>query len=1369
MLMLASAPLAAAAMALFSSQRRGWLTLWLAILATTAHGAQAYRPVPGDPITEPWRWRTFADMNGLEAQCVAQAKDGTIWFGTMDGASSYDGFEWKRHLASDGGVIAGWIAAFCNEPDGTLDAAGWWGISQFRDGQWTRLVPALGLRFADVRRLAFASDGSLWAATSWGALRRRNATWTLYTDAANASRLQADARYRFLTIERLPDAVLSRPRPGALSTNRVDLVEVALDRDGGVWFGTKEGEVLSLSSSTASTGANGREEWTLYNEADGLVSGRAPAILPLRDGTIWVVSSPGDQVGVFDGTRWRTLALPQPGVAPDGARLLQTRDGAVWVSARYVLYGYRDGQWHTYQAREESVPQALNLILESDDGALWLVAPNSEVKRIDYETPRWLSWADLNFQWESPAGVQWFLHRDGRVVRHEGEQWTSYGVEDGAIDAPVALLGARDGTVWVAGSHEHVAATARFDGKAWQREVHEDFSWGIDWRAAFESSDGSLWFGAAVDSKGPARHRDGILQFRHGEWIHHHQPGRSPRPDGAEAAATLLPPSHRPEPIEKYAALGESRDGKIWAGRNILAFHDGAKWEEFWPPPDVHVGIIEAMLTTRERDLWIGTRQYGVLRYDGRAWQQHQGPGSLIANTVRSLAQLPDGTIWAATDRGISRFDGATWADDVMPAQLNIPVEGGALKAAPSGRLWLNRHTVEWDRRGWTKSPPVPKGAEFWTVAYQPGSPAPRTTILAGPERVSHPGNLSILWSGVGPWRDARDVRLEYSFRLDEQPWSAFTAERGHAFFALPSGTHRFQVRARDQDFNIDPQPATLDFVVLPPVWRQGWFLGLMAVLLGATATQTIRVFRERSRLRTANRALKDGVEQLRESEQRFRQVTESMDEVFWLSDLESQRIIYISPAYERVWGRSRDGLYAQPESWLAAVHPDDRARVQDAVALQARGEYDLEYRIQRPDGAVRWIHARAFPIRSAEGRVYRVAGVAEDITPQHTLGDQLRHAQKMESLGTLAGGIAHDFNNILTAIMGSAEIMQLELEEKHPLRTWLNNILAASARARELVQQILTFGRKHESKFQPRKLQHDVGEALRLLRASIPSTVQLDPQIDPACPPVFADATQIHQVVMNLCTNAWHAVPARGGVIEVTLEPAQVSAEMAATRLGLRPGPHVRLAVRDNGCGMTPEVVARIFEPFFTTKEQGRGTGLGLAVVHGIVQSHHGAIFVHSAPGVGTCFEIFLPALAGQAAAAPVAGDAPPALVGPGRVLLVDDDPIALATLRGQLEHLGCRVTAVSDSRIALEHFLAQPASFDLVLTDNTMPGLSGRDLCEKILAARPEVPVLLASGFYDQEEFNEARALGVREILHKPVSLGQLAAVVSRHLRRN
>lgn len=852
---------------------RAVLLAALALVSLSCFGVRPYQPTFGDPLLERWRWRTFPELSGLDAQCIAEGADGTMWFGTANGLWSYDGFEWARHTAN--GIVGHIVMSICRHPDGTLYVGGGWGISQLSDGKWSRLLSASGGRIIDIedipiKKLALGLDGELWAATSWGALHRQKSTWTLYTDPDTARKLRQDQRLPSVNIELLPVPVVAKLRTGLRSVNRCDFTEACVDGKGAAWFGTPGGDVLRYAPAPASSDAisNGGGSWTIYNESNGMGSGQVTSMLPLQDGTIWVVQAGSEQANMFDGRTWQALPLPiflpaLDTVRSGGGRLLQTRDGVVWLSAFFALYAYRGGQWHKYGEPEVPYPSVRNVAMQSADGALWFAGPNNEIHRVDYQTQRWLTLEDLNFQWESPTGTEWFLHRDGRIVAHEGNQWLSYGVEDGLMDTPVALLGTRRGELWAAGSHEHNAATARFDGSKWTRQVHDNFSFTVDWRATLDSSDGSVWFGAFVDTEGPENHLNGILQFHDGIWTHHHQPGVSPRINGAESPATLLPASPSPDrPIEKFILLGESRDGKIWAGRNILAVYEGNRWKEFLPTPKIRPGIIETMLTAQDGTLWIGSRESGALHYDGKDWEQFQGKDSLVANTVRSLAQTADGSIWAATDRGSSRFDGRAWMADVLPEELNIPHESGALKASRSGQLWINRFTLYWMRRAWRRSPPPDRSAEFRTVRHQFQGAPPRTSITAGAEVISQPGNISVLWSGVVPWREPKDAQLQFSFRLDDQPWSAFTSDRGHPFFTVPAGRHHLEVRARDPEFNTDPKPATLNFVVLPPVWRQSWFILLMILLGGLILAQSIRVMLEQGRLRKAHDELEVRVRQ---------------------------------------------------------------------------------------------------------------------------------------------------------------------------------------------------------------------------------------------------------------------------------------------------------------------------------------------------------------------------------------------------------------------------------------------------------------------------------------------------------------------------
>jgi signal transduction histidine kinase/CheY-like chemotaxis protein len=380
-----------------------------------------------------------------------------------------------------------------------------------------------------------------------------------------------------------------------------------------------------------------------------------------------------------------------------------------------------------------------------------------------------------------------------------------------------------------------------------------------------------------------------------------------------------------------------------------------------------------------------------------------------------------------------------------------------------------------------------------------------------------------------------------------------------------------------------------------------------------------------------------------------------------------------------------------------------------------------------------------------------------------------LRQAQKIESLGTLAGGIAHDFNNLLTGIFGALEMTGQILPAEHPAREFVDLAAGSAERARDLVRHILTFSRRHEGERKPAYLGPIVEEALRLLRSTLPAMVELRPRLAPKCPLVLADATQVHQVVMNLCTNAWHALPETGGRITVSVAPVEITPSQAASRPKVCAGPSVRVSVEDDGCGMSPEVAARVFEPFFTTKQTGKGTGLGLAVVHGIVESHGGLIELHTIPGQGTRFDVYFPAVATQTpggAPALAAVRAPPA--GQGEHLLwVDDDPTVVQVVALMLQALNYRVTHCSGPALALERFREDPDSFALVITDLAMPGMSGAALAAELLRLRPGLPVLVLSGFVQPEQIEDLLRRGVREVVRKPPSRAELAEAIARHLR--
>lgn len=506
-------------------------------------------------------------------------------------------------------------------------------------------------------------------------------------------------------------------------------------------------------------------------------------------------------------------------------------------------------------------------------------------------------------------------------------------------------------------------------------------------------------------------------------------------------------------------------------------------------------------------------------------------------------------------------------------------------------------------------------------------------------------------------------------------------------------------------------------------------------------------------------------------SEAQFRTIFESAAIGVALVDSEGH-IQKTNPAMQQLLGYSAEELEEMTIAQL--THPEDLdLSYFRELGTGRRDSYSYERRYLCKGGRIVWVRVTASAVREVDGRFRFAVGMIEDITQARLaeqerarLEIQLRQSQKMQSLGTLAGGIAHDFNNILTAISGNTQLALADLTPDHPARVSLQEIEQASERAAGLVRQILAFSRPQEPKRKIMKLQTVIEEALRLLRASLPATIGIQTDFDAMTPDIAADATQIHQVVMNLGANAAHAIGDHVGQIEFRLTPITVDAPLAATSPDLHEGRYSRLSVRDDGCGMEATTLERIFEPFFTTKKPGHGTGLGLSVVHGIIKGHGGAVTVNSHPRQGTTFHLYFPA---AKATAPESTPTPlESLSGHGeRVLYVDDEDHLIFLAQRGLHRFGYEVTVFNDARQALDAFRAQPSEFDLVVTDLAMPGMNGLEFAGEVRGLRSDVPVIITSGYLRPQDIEAAHRLGIHELLPKPTSLDQLARSIQRTLQ--
>ncbi len=505
------------------------------------------------------------------------------------------------------------------------------------------------------------------------------------------------------------------------------------------------------------------------------------------------------------------------------------------------------------------------------------------------------------------------------------------------------------------------------------------------------------------------------------------------------------------------------------------------------------------------------------------------------------------------------------------------------------------------------------------------------------------------------------------------------------------------------------------------------------------------------------------------QSEKRFRDLFNSISDLIYTHDLKG-RFISLNPAMEKLFGYEYDELIGHKGSDIMKPEFAHAFESEYLEPLKTQGYLEGITVYFKKNGEKSYIEYHSSVVHPDNGEPF-VSGTGRDVTERilserkvAKLQEQLTQALKMEAIGTLAGGIAHDFNNILFPMFGYLEMMLEDVPKESPLRDHLVEVFSGAKRARDLIKQILTFSRQSDHERKPLETQRVIKEALKLIKSSLPTTIEISKDIQKDCGLVLAEPTQIHQIVMNLCTNAYHAMEETGGKLAITLKEVELVAEDLKDP-AMIPGPHVCLTVADTGPGMEQSIIDRIFDPYFTTKEEGKGSGLGLAVIHGIVKNHGGYISVYSEPGRGAEFKVYLPVIKKQKETAKVETDTP-IQKGTERILLVDDQDLIVDMERQMLERLGYHITARTSSIEALEAFRANPDKFDLVITDMTMPNMTGDKLAGEMIKIRTDIPIILCTGFSEMMSQEGAESLGLKGFLMKPVVLKELSSVIRKVL---
>lgn len=506
--------------------------------------------------------------------------------------------------------------------------------------------------------------------------------------------------------------------------------------------------------------------------------------------------------------------------------------------------------------------------------------------------------------------------------------------------------------------------------------------------------------------------------------------------------------------------------------------------------------------------------------------------------------------------------------------------------------------------------------------------------------------------------------------------------------------------------------------------------------------------------------------QELMETEQKFRHLLENIPNIAVQGYTPDGVIHYWNSANERVYGYTAKEAIGKNIVDLI-IPPEMKSDVREIIRHGAQtGEMPpaSEISLLRKDGrrvSVLSSHA----VVKQQHKEPELFCIDIDLTETKMLEDRLRQVRKMEAIGTLAGGIAHDFNNILASMLGYAEMASLDLADEDKAKGMLKKVLMGGERAKDLVKQILMFNRQQDQERIPVKISHILAEAFKLLKATLPSTIEIRQNVAGYTGIVEADPTRIHQIIINLCTNAAHAMREDGGVLAVSVANVALDSGFVAGHPGVDVGPYAEITVSDTGHGMAPELIERIFDPYFTTKEKGVGTGIGLAVVHGIIKSHGGAITVESKPGKGSSFHVYLPVIQ-EAVKKPEPGDNAPLPSGHARILFIDDEPTLADIGKQELEHLGYEVVAKTSSIEALALFRTKPEQFDLVITDATMPKMTGDRLARELMKIRSDIPIIICTGYSERITEEKTQKMGIKAFAMKPLTIRDLALKVREAL---
>jgi len=753
------------------------------LLPLLCSAVESYVPLPVDPMLEPWRWQHMEGLEGLGVICMDEAPDGTLWFGAVGSLIHYDGYDYEQ-IPFDDKLLSmistwrpvSWGNAVMVTTDRNLLAVVGKSLVSYCEGEWKIIIQDLDPANFDVQ-LMQGEDGVIWLQTC-------STLWCISEDLL-------DVRVVY-------------------KTSGKEKLAACLGRSHSIWVIEFQGKDRLLHIPVKNGHPVPETDWEVYPTifSKGI---HAAEIMQARDGRIWYVdNTSANGIMVFDPVEKNWSVAKSIDHSHSHYSLMESADGTIWTGGAGELHALDQEGARFYPPRELGLSIVPLTLYETTGGRLWIISRLGKAYAVDVGIRQWRTYPQLHFQCDSPDGVQWFLARNRTVVMHNptSHRWLRYVSADGLIEKPSALFRSSQGLIWAVGSHQGTAAFSVFDGKQWTRFRHPEFAKAIGSRSFFEARDGTIWLGTENKVSGFA---GGALQYEVTK----------------EGTVRFLKIHGKPEVLSVITGFAQTPDGTMWMGGNAIYRHNQTTHQNR-QLTELPWFYTDDLVLDAAQSLWVAKSGFGVFRLQENEWKQYGVADGLASDMVSDLLPLRDGTLLAATDSGISRFDGTSWMRHAFPKTITFTSKGGTMNEAHDGGLWLNFTPSDWLLRGRILSASLGSYAEFCTLKYTADTHPPDTQVTEFLTRVAQPGNNHISWSGRDLWANTPTDQLKYSWRMNTSAWSPFSPETSKTFLNLDSGKHVLEVRARDRDFNMDPTPARVEFSVTAPLWMQLWFIAMI-------------------------------------------------------------------------------------------------------------------------------------------------------------------------------------------------------------------------------------------------------------------------------------------------------------------------------------------------------------------------------------------------------------------------------------------------------------------------------------------------------------------------------------------------------------